>query len=369
MKQFKFETLYKKSNIEGKINEWNIEIEGSKYRTISGYTDGIKTTSEWTDCNSMNLGKKNSTTPEQQALKEAKSIYKKKIEKGFTDNIYNIHNSCIFFEPMLAENFKDYINDLPSNMCIQPKLDGVRCIINKNGMKTRNGKDIVACPHIFNHIKDIFLTYPDLVLDGELYNHILKNDFNKIISLVKKLKPTNEDIKLSADLIKYNIYDCSNDNLLNYSDRLKLLKSIEILNKDPFLLVDTFDIKTLNEINEYYNNYLNLGYEGIMIRNNLSTYQNKRTKNLLKYKPDYDSEYKIVGYEEGKGNRSGTIGAFICELEDGRTFNSNVKGNWEYLKQIWLNKDSYIGKMVTIKYCNLTPDGFPRFPYIIKFDK
>jgi hypothetical protein len=56
-------------------------------------------------------------------------------------------------------------------------------------------------------------------------------------------------------------------------------------------------------------------------------------------------------------------GAFTLAMSDGRRFNSNIMGPHEYLVRLWENKDSLIGKQVTIQYFNLTPDGVPRFPY------
>ena len=106
------------------------------------------------------------------------------------------------------------------------------------------------------------------------------------------------------------------------------------------------------------------GYEGAMVR--LDTkYEQKRTKNLLKYKEFKDGEYLILNVVEGVGNRSGGAGAIVCKNKDGSTFNSNIKGTREFCKEMLLKKDDYIGKTATIKYFNLTVDGVPRFPYFM----
>ena len=57
----KLNTLYSRS-VKGKVNEFVIEVEGNKYRTITGFTDGIKTTSQWTAC-----GAKSYCSAEEQA--------------------------------------------------------------------------------------------------------------------------------------------------------------------------------------------------------------------------------------------------------------------------------------------------------------
>ena len=51
--------------------------------------------------------------------------------------------------------------------------------------------------------------------------------------------------------------------------------------------------------------------------------------------------------------------------KDGKGFNSNVKGTFEYMAELLNKADELIGKEATVKYFNLTPDGVPRFPYVI----
>ena len=53
------------------------------------------------------------------------------------------------------------------------------------------------------------------------------------------------------------------------------------------------------------------------------------------------------------------------ENEHGKGFHSNVKGSFEYLADLLDNADDLIGVEATVKFFNLTPDGVPRFPYVI----
>ena len=85
----KLPTLYKKTTI-GKTQTWEIEVSGNKFRTISGQADGKKITNNWTVCQGKNVGKKNATTGEEQALKEAEAKHKKKLEAGYHLNLKNI---------------------------------------------------------------------------------------------------------------------------------------------------------------------------------------------------------------------------------------------------------------------------------------
>ena len=83
------------------------------------------------------------------------------------------------FTPMLAHTAQsiDYKNN---EVFIQPKLDGIRCYITKDGAFSRNHKRFYNCEHIIRDLKPIFNENPDIILDGEIYNHKLKNDFGRL---------------------------------------------------------------------------------------------------------------------------------------------------------------------------------------------
>ncbi len=181
----KLPKLFKRA-VNGKTLEWEIEVNGACFRTISGYTDGIKTTSEWTCCEPKNQGKKNATTAEEQALAEATAMHRKRIELGSFENINDI-DTPVYFKPMLAHDYNDYKDKIKLPVAIQPKLDGVRCIVRADGMWSRNGKPIISAPHIFEALTPLFETNPDLILDGELYCDKTTAGFNTIISCVPVL--------------------------------------------------------------------------------------------------------------------------------------------------------------------------------------
>jgi DNA ligase-1 len=134
------------------------------------------------------------------------------------------------------------------------------------------------------------------------------------------------------------------------------------------VLVDTDVCGSEDEVMEYYEKYVNEGYEGQMLRLN-GMYENKRSKSLLKHKSFVDEEYIIKDICEGEGNRTGTAGYMVFETSDGKPFKSNVKGTWEETAEMLKNKKQLIGKQATIKYFNLTPDGIPRFPFVINIDR
>ena len=121
-------------------------------------------------------------------------------------------------------------------------------------------------------------------------------------------------------------------------------------------------------LKDWYEDYIDWGYEGQMVRLD-KPYENKRSKSLLKHKSFIDEEYTILGVEEGIGNKTGMVGSFIFESKTGKRFNSSPKFNWEECQRMWAERDQLIGKSATVKYFNLTPDGVPRFPYVIKIDR
>ena len=391
----KLPKLYKQTTV-GKTQTWEIEIKGNKFRTISGQADGKKITNNWTVCEPKNVGKKNATTGAGQALKEAEAKHEKKLKAGYHLNVKNISKKR-FYEPMLAQDFKnknrqkevmgeigseaDNTTGYGAAVFSQPKLDGIRCIAMREGLFTRTGKEITAVPHIHEELQPFFEKYPNAILDGELYNHAYKDDFNKIIHLVRKQNLTDEHLEESKEMIQYHIYDApvigngrySMTEKDNFSDRtstldgfFRYLESDNLNTKydDALVIVETTEVTSREHLDELYAEYVEHGYEGQMVRLD-GAYENKRSPRLLKRKDFIDEEYTVLGWEEGSGNRAGTLKHLKFKNKDGREFNSNIKGTFDYLKKLLKNANDLIGKEATVKYFNLTPDGVPRFPYVI----
>ena len=364
----KLETIYKKTKT-GATQEWTIEVVGNKYRTISGQTDGKKIINEWTIVYGKNTGKLNETTDKEQTMKEAVAKRTKKLESGYFENIKHI-NKTQYFEPMLASKWEDSKDKIEYPIASQAKLDGIRCIVTSEGMFSRNGKAIISAPHIRESLEGLFKKHPDLIFDGELYADKFANDFNKIVSLVKKTKPTDADLKESERQIEYHIYDLpsSKNNFIKRMYDLGILFST-YLNLHPYCrIVETYSCNNEDEVMELYEGYVEKGYEGQILRLD-KKYENKRSKSLLKHKSFIDEEFTILDIVEGEGNRTGTAGYFVFENENGDRFKSNVKGTWEETAEMLKNKKKLIGKEATIKYFNRTPAGIPRFGYVINIDR
>jgi DNA ligase-1 len=211
------------------------------------------------------------------------------------------------------------------------------------------------------------------VLDGELYNHDLKNDFEKIISLARKTKPTDADLQESKEMIQYHVYDMIDNG--SFEDRLEFLADVD---KDRWLrghilpeiqLVPYAICNDVDDIARWLAYWTEQGYEGQMLRVPDSLYEGKRSKNLIKHKEFEDDEFQIVSIEEGKGNWAGAAKRVEIRLKDGTTQFSGVRGSFDMLKDLLYNANDYIGTDVTVRYQNKTEDGKLRFPVIVAFWK
>lgn len=353
--------LYKRDT-KGQVRIWWAEAgtDGLSwgYRGNSGVKGGKITTSGWKYVEQKNIGRSNETSLEEQALAEMTSLYDRKSERGYFTELSNI-DTFEKFKPMLAAGYESHTFDFKNNTYFsQPKLDGIRCIARADGLWTRAGKEIVSCPHIFEYLQPFFKKYPDAVLDGELYNHELKENFNKITSLVRKTKPKPEDVQECAELVEYHVYDCYNGDL--FEERYNFIYDQGFVS--PVVIVKTRSVTSDSAIDQLYGEYLEDGYEGQMIRLNRE-YENKRSKYLLKRKEFLTDEFTVVSVEEGKGNWAGYIKRFVLELPDGRTFGAGVRGTQDVMKQLFETEEK--PTWATLRYFTPTPDGVPRFPVVV----
>jgi DNA ligase-1 len=366
-----FPVLYCRTN-KGAIQLWQIEVDGDRYRTTTGQTDGEKTTSEWTVAKPKNVGRANATTGVQQALAEAQSKLQKKLDAGYKQDITKVDEQA-FLEPMLAHKFEDYEGEIAYPVHCQPKLDGIRCIARKEGLFSRNGKPFYPWPSIMNALAPAWEKDPTLIFDGEFYNHDYKDDFNTIVSMVKKTKPKQEDIDKVSQYLQYHIYDFPSMASDTFAGRiLGIMRTFcdynVIYTRGPIRLVPTTLVGSREELDSFYERMIADGYEGQMVRAN-AAYEFKRTRSLLKRKDFLEDEFVILGVTEGEGNKTGWAASMQFKTKEGKDFNSNVKGSREYLKDLWEKRAELVGKTATVKFFKPTPDGIPRFPYVIKIDR
>ena len=264
---------------------------------------------------------------------------------------------------MLAHKYNPDKADYPAYM--QPKLDGVRCLFTAKGAFSRTGKQFMNLWHIEVLLESFFAANPNAVLDGELYNHELKNDFEKIISLVRKTKPTSEHRQEAAELVQYHVYDVPSLTIAGYSSRLSYLNS-RVYNKLtwPIMHVPTKVVLDYDEAVKAHKKNLKLGYEGSIYRSMDGKYKGTRSWDLMKFKDFDDAEATIVGYEMGKGKREGTLGKFIMQDDEGVTFGCPPGKGYNYgdLADMANNITKYIGERATFTYFQRTKAGSYRHP-------
>ena len=275
------------------------------------------------------------------------------------------------FKPMLAHKFDNKRVDWSQPVYIQPKLDGIRCVMKADGCYSRNGKKFMNVQHLYTKtIKELFKVNPLLVLDGELYNHDLRDNFEKIVSLVRKQKPTSDDRKEARKLIQYHVYDY----VMAYKDKLDLIesdmnryskRSASLACTDMYgkhiRFVPTTRLYDLKQAKFAHQRYLDEGYEGSILRLN-GAYKCGRSYDLMKFKDFSDTEAKIIDWVEGKGKRRGTIGKFIAIDSDGVKFGMPVMDNFEYLQKNFKKMQRYVGKIATFTYFERTKAGSYRHP-------
>ena len=270
-------------------------------------------------------------------------------------------------KPMLAHKFNidrvDYTQS--EGYYIQPKLDGIRCLFTADGAYSRNNKKFMNLKHIEMALKPFFEQQPDVVLDGELYNHKLKRDFEKIVSLVRKQKPTEEDRRDAQHLVQFHVYDYFDGTMYdNYKTRMNNLTVSDIYDVQV-KYVPAYKVHKHEEALYYHmNEFLSDGYEGSILRDGSALYKHGRSYGLMKFKDFSDAEAIIVGYELGQGKRTGTLGKFLMMDDDGNRFGCPPGKGYSYkdMAAMLKNIDDYIGQRATFTYFQRTNAGSYRHP-------
>jgi ATP-dependent DNA ligase len=277
-------------------------------------------------------------------------------------------------KPMLAYPVSDKPIDYTNKISMQPKLDGVRCLIQAEQVNhfsrpieyevkaySRTGKQWLNIDHILQSLKPFFEANPFVILDGELYNHALRDDFEKIISCVRKQKPTDIDRAESRSLVQFHCYDIVDETML-FEDRYKFV--FDNL-RDPSIYgvrtVKTQAVSTESLSKVVHQQNLDAGYEGSILRTN-DTYQCKRSHSLRKFKDFHDAEATLTDWVEGKGKREGTIGKFMAVDADGNEFGMPVMDNFKKLQTMFKEMQSWVGKQATFTYFERTKANSYRHP-------
>jgi len=349
--------LYKKTKTK-KIQSWAIKRKNNILVVTYGQTDGILSREE-KEIKGKNIGKKNETSPQEQAILVAKAMWKKKKDKGYFESITEAKEEEVFL-PMLASDFEKHKNKIEYPVYVQPKLDGVRCLArwvgNKVVLMSRGGKEYIL-PHISKELERYL--HKNEVFDGEIYIH--NSSFQEITRLVKKYRE-NETEKLM-----FWIYDLFliKELSMPFEQRFLGLGSLdEILTEstDSICVLSTKSVSNEKEVYDFQKEMVKSNFEGAIVRTRENVYSlGHRSLSLLKVKSFKDDEYEIIGFSQATGSQEGTV-VWRCKTKDNKEFNVKPKGTIETNKKFFLNGKKYIGSMLKVKYFELTNDGLPRFP-------
>jgi len=364
----------------GKTKMWKASIyydeNGDKaISTIEfGQLDGKKQLSSREYTEGKNIGKKNQTTPLEQCINETqKKWFDKKEKESYREDKEdseekeekqdNEEKEEKYF-PMLAHTYepntsKNKKNDIVFPCYVQPKLDGLRCIMYKDRggkirCQSRTGTYFDTMDHITNELKTLF--YNPIILDGELYTDNIP--FEELAGLIKKKKISESD-RDKLKNVKYHVYDIV-DSTRTYEERHRDIVRLIGSNYEYTVTVPTYLSEKVN-FKKFFSEFIEMGYEGIMLRNMNGMYRcNYRSHDLQKYKEFMESEYEIVGFKEGDGRDKGTV-IWVCKSEN-KEFSVRPKGTMESRRELFINAKKYIGKKLTVIYQELSELGVPRFP-------
>lgn len=379
-------TLYKRTS-NGKIEQWSVWTEGADIVSEYGHVDGKLQTARET-AKAKNVGRANATTPEQQAELQAQSDYQMKLtRKGYVDELSKAeageNSGAGGIRPMLAKKFEDHKDKLKYPCFVQPKLDGIRCIavVEADGKVTlwsREQKPFLSVPSIAKSIESLGLL-PGVVLDGELYNHDLKDDFEKIASCVRKQYAASDE---EQALIQYHVYDVARipvgppENFGLRDDALLRMLShgITCVVESTFVdgaqvwktknlrKVGSWTVQNETQLVELRTYFQNEGFEGAMARNDAPYEEGKRSVHLQKLKEFLEDDFEIVGVEEGVGKMAG-LAVFVCKAANGNEFRCKLEGELEGLRKYIQDESTWKGKKLTVQYFSLTNKSkVPRFP-------
>jgi DNA ligase-1 len=391
------------SSAAGKTKSWSVcvvERDGfGVIQTTHGYVGTKQTTTERILTVGKNIGKKNETTPLEQARKEAQSDWTRKIEReGYeaspgtllsptttaatetTETAATTETTetatgataataaggdagkaIVIPRPMLAHSKDKRGKDIRYPCYVQQKLDGVRCLaISGQGLYSRKAK---AFPHL-DHIRAEVNALPaGTVLDGELYSDTL--GFQEIVGIVRKAKLGPADAARVAQ-----IHLCVYDTITTDTNEVRKASLEALFASKTFTalrLLPSDECKGEEDVKRFHDAYVAEGYEGLILRNKAGLYSvGQRSKDLQKYKEFLDEEFEVSGFTVGTGVEAGCV-LWTCKTTEGKEFSCRPKGTHESRQDAVATAAAQIGKKLTVRFQEWTDDKKPRFPVGVAF--
>jgi len=393
----------------GKTSLWSIQVkataDGGQIVSRHGYEDGVIQVEKKLVTEGKNIGRKNETTALQQAIQDARTSWNKKKASGYEEVVEEdeedeedeemahggagkaptkaeataskslASSKATALEtsvpmPMLAHKLAEKEKYVVLPGYVQPKFDGTRSIGIRGlapGTPCLFSRQRKAYPHL-EHIQAVLQKLPlGSPLDGELYT--TKHKFQKIVGLVKQktIKKEDQDKHNDIQLHVYDIVDPEKTFEERYAILQKLFKDYASVIGSVLQLCPTHRVTKREELKPKHDEYVAMGFEGLMFRNAKGLYDvGQRSADLLKMKDFFDDEFEVVDFYEGEGREAGCV-MWRCKTKDGKVFGCRPEGTHEERAELLKEAKDYVGKMLTIRYQELTKDGLPRFPVGVAF--
>ena len=338
----------------GKKKFWQMVAfseNGSFYYQKSWWQEGSKVQSSTpTEVLGKNVGRANETSPRDQLLSEFDSRVKKQRDKGYSEDGSASH---IPTKPMLANKYKDKKHLVTYPCFVQPKLDGFRMLKEGDGKiaYTRGGKE-----HTRECVEHLMWNTGNVMVDGELMlpgNRPLQETSRAAKKFREGVSPT----------LLYFVYDVVEPDM-PFAARSEMLRSlVDRFGQAPapanVVLVETLEVASEKELFEAHKHFTSQGFEGTIVRSGQDGYNiGHRSSSLLKVKDFQDAEFRVVDIIEGRGSFKGKA-ICVCETDSGKTFKAVPEGSSEHRREIYTNRDEYIGKWLTVRFQTYSNSGTP----------
>lgn len=335
--------------------------QSESWQQLKDGSESVRTFSEPALVEAKNVGKRNETVPRNQAIAEIEATAKKQRDKKGYRAKGEAAGDIVL--PMLAKKYAEDADklDWDGDVYVQPKLDGHRALLVNGRFTTRGGQ--IHAPHI----QELAFETNGLSLDGEL---MLDPNAPCCVGLDKtqRFQLTAKAVKKFypelAPYLLYCVYDAAVDDL--FIDRYNQVCEV-FINSEPkqAMLVPTFPVRTPADVQQKFEEFLELGFEGAMVRDNSAGYVVKhRHKQLQKMKPVDSGEFEVIDVVVAGKGKAARVGKFLLNTPGGIT--EAVAIGSEALRRDYLeNKQNYVGKLVTVEFDGVSPEGKLRFPRVI----
>jgi len=366
MEKLELPILYGVSRV-GKVKQWQAKVEAHENNTASiviesGYVDGKIRSIVKVIKKGKNIGRSNETTPFEQAVSEIQSKWSSKRDENYEPEQMDPDNyTPRLMLPQLSKGPGKGKIIYPAY--IQPKLNGVCNLAelytdpnyyNSILHHSRGGHLFETLAHLDEWLTKLNAPAPT---HGELYVHGWS--LQKIGSYTKKIKPDQH-------LLEYWLYDIAwlgvpFETRIEWLSEMTL-KLYKVRDDCPIKFTPTIIVNNYDEAKTFHDKCVQNGYEGAMLKNTNGFYMFQYNSDDLEKVKDYeDDEFEIVGGKEGTGTDAGCV-IYRCKAGEGLYFDARPRGTVEDRQEMFRNLPNDIGKMLTVRYAELSDNGIPLQP-------